>query len=445
MPNHICPTCKRAFNQKGHLQSHFKRKKPCVSPSIRYVDLFAGIGGFRYGIEAFAKGKPYTFQCIKTVDLKKDALKTYNLAFQESVQPTDIRDVKNLGPFDLLCAGFPCQPFSSAGKKEGLQDETRGDLIYEVVRICKESQPTFLLLENVSNIELLENGTVLKTIIEEFTKIGYHMTTVSVNALDVGLAQDRKRIFLVGSRKGPVSISISPKPHQVIRDILDTTDTVSHLPQSFVERLRSVPNLEGKSLKDKRGGADNIHSWDLAYHGPVSESQKNLLNELLKQRRKKCWATSKGIGWSDGMPLTLKEIQTFQKYDSLQTDLDDLVQKGYLVLEHPKDRIDGKRVERTDSPKGYNITKGKLSFPLSKILHPDHVAPTLTATDSSKLGVIVGSTIRQLNGKELKKLCGFPDEMPIVASVNLYDLFGNMVCPPVITELLSFLFPQNGV
>jgi DNA (cytosine-5)-methyltransferase 1 len=88
---------------------------------------------------------------------------------------------------------------------------------------------------------------------------------------------------------------------------------------------------------------------------------------------------------------------------------------------------------------GYNIAKGKLSFPISKVLHPDELSPTLTATDSSKLSVVVGNTIRQLNEKELKRLCGFPDNFTLPPGVNKYDLFGNMVCPPVITAILDSL------
>jgi DNA (cytosine-5)-methyltransferase 1 len=88
------------------------------------------------------------------------------------------------------------------------------------------------------------------------------------------------------------------------------------------------------------------------------------------------------------------------------------------------------------------VSKGKLSFPISKILHPDHLSPTLTATDSSKLAVIVGNTIRQLNETELKRLCGFPLSFSLPDDVNMYDLFGNMVCPPVITEILESLLSQ---
>ena len=410
--------------------------------NLTYIDLFAGIGGFRSGIEFFAEKNPdYTFRCIKTADIKKDAIKTYNLNFNETNEAFDVRTLKNIPYFDILCAGFPCQPFSCAGKREGLNDEGRGDLIYEVSRICKESKPNYIILENVSNIEKIEKGKVLQSIVEEFEKIGYKITCVLINSSQVGLAQDRSRLFIIGSLTEKPNITIKEHTKNYMRNIIDEDDKTSNLPQEFLKKLLQIPkgNLVGKSIKDKRGGDSNIHSWDIDYHGKISERKKVLLNTLLLQRRKKVWATEKKIKWMDGIPLSFKDIKTFLNYEELQSDLDDLVAKKYLVLEHPKDLVDGKRVASTKIPIGYNIAKGKLSFPISKILHPDELSPTLTATDSSKLAVYVGNTIRQLNEKELKRLCGFPETMRLPENVNKYDLFGNMVCPPVITEILESL------
>jgi len=429
--------------QEGYIASCIKMPRARKTPTVlTFVDLFCGIGGFRYGMELFAKQNPqYAFRCIQSVDIKRDALDTYNLNFKEETPPTDIRTVKDLPHFDILCAGFPCQPFSSAGKKEGFDDQRgRGDLIFEVLRICTESKPTYVLLENVSNIERIDNGKALERIVAEFAALGYHMTVKKINALDVGLAQDRARVFIVGCTTRAIPIEVSePARRQTIADILDATDTTTNLPPAFVEGLarRSPADLYGMSIKDKRGGAKNIHSWDLDYHGATTATQKTLMKTLLTERRKKGWAEKKGIVWMDGMPLTLEEIRTFLDYPELEADLADLTAKGYLVLEHPKDLVNGKRVPKLTTPQGYNICKGKLSFPLSKILDPAGNSPTLTATDSNKLGVVVGATIRRLNTRELKALCGFPESMVLPPSANPNDVFGNMVCPPVVTALLD--------
>ena len=158
------------------------------------------------------------------------------------------------------------------------------------------------------------------------------------------------------------------------------------------------------------------------------------------ERRKKHWAEKKKIVWMDGMPLTETEIKTFYKKNNLKTMLDNLLKKNYLRLEKCKNLINGKRVYKEDSEEGYNICKGKLSFPISKILDPNDISPTLTATDSHKLAVIINdNTIRNLSSTEMKKICGFPDTFVVPEHVNYGDLFGNMATPPVIKEIFEVL------
>ena len=121
--------------------------------------------------------------------------------------------------------------------------------------------------------------------------------------------------------------------------------------------------------------------------------------------------------------------------------LDNLVSKKYLRLEKPKDLINGKRKYKEDSEPGYNICKGKLSFPISKILDPNDISPTLTATDSNKLALIIDNKyLRKLNKIELKRLCGFDENYKIDDTINMYDLFGNMATPPVITNILKLIY-----
>ena len=165
------------------------------------------------------------------------------------------------------------------------------------------------------------------------------------------------------------------------------------------------------------------------------------MKKIMLERRKKHWAKKKKIVWMDGMPLTYAEIKTFNDDDNLLDMLDNLVSKNYLRLEKPKDLINGKRVYKEDSVAGYNICKGKLSFPISKILDPNDVAPTLTATDSNRLAVIINDEIiRKLTPNELKKICGFPNTFIIPEHVNYYNLFGNMATPPVIEAILNLIF-----
>lgn len=216
----------------------------------------------------------------------------------------------------------------------------------------------------------------------------------------------------------------------------------------------SVEELEGKFLKDKRGGSLNIHSWDFDYKGKVSQKQKELLNLLFKQRRRHAWAEKIGIEWMDGMPLTTKQISTFFNDKNLQSMLDDLVEKNYLVLEHPKRKIYhnengsiySERVPDDSLPKGYNIVTGKLSFPISHILPSKGIAPTIVAMDMNTLGVIDGKGIRHLTLAEGLRLFGYPswynleDFSHSSRDIKLgYDLLGNSVCVPVIKAVATVL------
>lgn len=211
----------------------------------------------------------------------------------------------------------------------------------------------------------------------------------------------------------------------------------------------SVEELYGKSIKDKRGGETNIHSWDLEIKGPVSDEQKKLLNLILRERRKKKWAEAIGIDWMDCMPLTYDHIHLFFPHPDLQDMLDDLTQKGYIKFEHPKRKVSvtdifgtttTQRRPDTSLPKGYNIVAGKLSFPISKVMGPDEVAPTLVAMDMQKLYVADNGGIRKLTLREGLRLFGYPETMELnVSEKDGYDLLGNTVVVPVIKAVAKRL------
>lgn len=193
----------------------------------------------------------------------------------------------------------------------------------------------------------------------------------------------------------------------------------------------------GKSIKDKRGGENNIHSWDIELKGHTTEQERLLLNAILKERRKKHWAEEIGIKWMDGMPLTYKQIRTFFDVPNLKKMLNDLTKKGYLTLEHPKQQVNGIRVFDESKPKGYNIVSGKLSFEFTKILNPNELAPTLVAMDVSRLGVVDGNGLRKLTIREGQRLCGYPEnyDLSFLKENEAFDLLGNTVCLPVIKAI----------
>lgn len=418
---------------------------------VRFIDLFAGMGGFRLGFEQAAERLGIQADCVFSSEIKPHAIEVYSKNFQDSSIHGDITqiDAKDIPDFDVLLAGFPCQAFSSAGKRQGFS-ETRGTLFFDVERILKEKNPNFFILENVDALVTHERkspsdpiGETLRVILETLANLGYHTNWRIFDAKDYGLAQSRKRVFIVGSKAQAVSFEGFKKQKVLLADIFEknkplmTGELVSLLLSRF-----SVEQLHGKSIKDKRGGSNNIHSWDLALKGEVSSYQKQLLEAVMRARRRKIWAEMKGIKWMDGMPLTLKEIKTFYDHPQIQSMLDDLVEKGYVRYEHPKDQVrvlneSGKEVfvrqPRTDIEKGYNIVAGKLSFELNKILDPRSVAPTLVATDLDRVAVPDGAGIRLLTEVEQKRLFGFPDDFHLgIKPRDAFDLFGNTVPIPVV-------------
>lgn len=432
--------------------------------NIKFIDLFAGMGGFRLGFEQAAKQLNISAECVFSSEIKPHALSVYQANFGNDCMHGDITQISanQIPDFDVLLAGFPCQAFSNAGKRLGFAD-TRGTMFFEVERILATKQPQAFILENVEGLVTHDRinkepiGRTLTIMLQKLNELGYQTTWNVFDASEFGLAQIRKRVFIIGTKKQKISLNGFHKKQTVLREILEQGKPTlnTKLTRLLLSHFK-LPELYGKSIKDKRGGENNIHSWDIELKGSVSDKQKQLLQAIMKARRNKKWGEQKGIKWMDGMPLTLEEINTFFQHDDLKAMLDDLVAKNYVKLEHPKDVVQKQdengnirevREYRTDLEKGYNIVAGKLSYEINKILDPEHLTPTLVATDLDRVVVPDGDGLRTLTDIEQKRLFGFPDNFKLPITPKLaHDLFGNTVPVPVVTEiskrLLSVLTQQ---
>lgn len=417
-----------------------------MQKTIKIIDLFAGIGGIRCGLEMAAHSLGYRVECVLTSEIKKHAIKVLKQNHPNEEIHGDITKISefDIPDFDILCAGFPCQAFSSAGKRLGFTD-TRGTLFFEVERILRHKKPSGFILENVEGLVNHDKGNTLKTIISHLEDLNYKVSFKVLNSKYFGVPQERKRIYITGTFTDKVSLENFPVKKAIINDILETGLPVKSTP--FIEQLLSkydIKDLYGKSIKDKRGGSSNIHSWDLELKGPLSQEQKEFLNLLLKERRKKKWAEEHGIKWMDGMPLTLEQIKTFFNHPDLEEWLSYMVDKGYLKYEYPKKLVEtisarGISTHReydTTKEKGYNIVAGKLSFEINKILDPNDIAPTLVAMDMQKLYVGDNEGLRKLSLKEGLRLFGYPEDYKLdVSEKEGFDLLGNTVVVPVIKAI----------
>ncbi len=430
-----------------------KQEKP-----IRFIDLFAGIGGLRLGFESAFNAAGFKTECVMTSEIKPFAVKVLQQNFTHGNFVGDITQVKNedIPAFDFLLGGFPCQPFSAGGKRQGFTD-TRGTLFFEIERIIEYKRPRGFILENVEGLVKhdLENkkdviGRTFNTIIEKLEALDYHVSWEVLDAQDFGLPQVRKRVYIVGTLNEKVSLTGFKTKTAKIKNILEQGLPIMNTKfTNLLLKHFSLEELYGKSIKDKRGGTNNIHSWEIGIKGKISKEQTLLLNTLFKERRKKKWALEHGIAWMDGMTLTLNQIRTFYDTPNLKEMLDDLVDKGYLRFEHPKSLVTeqterGVKTYRKENKKlhpGYNIVSGKLSFEINKIMDPNGVTPTLVATDMGRFVVPDGAGVRKMTLREGLRLFGYPEwfEMPVSKIEEGYDLLGNTVAVSVVKNVAGRL------
>ncbi len=163
--------------------------------NFKFIDLFAGIGGFRYALDSFGA------KCVYTSEWDKYAQEVYynNFGSMPSGDITKI-DAETIPEHDILCAGFPCQAFSISGKQRGFSD-TRGTLFFDVARIVSYHKPKVLILENVRNFEKHDDGRTLNVVVNTLSELGYNVFHKVLNAGDYGIPQKRERIFFVCFRK----------------------------------------------------------------------------------------------------------------------------------------------------------------------------------------------------------------------------------------------------
>ena len=172
-----------------------------MKKTLRFVDLFCGIGGFRHAIEAACEERGLTSACVFSSDIDKECGKSYQASFGEAPSG-DIRaiDAGQVPDHDILLAGFPCQAFSIIGKLRGFED-ARGTLFFEIARILEKKRPEAFVLENVKLLTGHNRTRTISRIMETLRDLGYNADYRVLNALDFGLPQKRERVFIVGFRR----------------------------------------------------------------------------------------------------------------------------------------------------------------------------------------------------------------------------------------------------
>lgn len=189
---------------------------PTQQPEFTFIDLFAGIGGFRIPLQ-WQGGK-----CVFSSEFNPYAQRVYEANYGEYPYGDITKIPMEMIPVhDVLTAGFPCQPFSISGKMRGFED-TRGTLIYNVFKILESKQPRVVFLENVKHLVHHNHGNTLRTIMDALAGLGYTCAYKVLNAADFGVAQNRERIIIVGARGKEFDFSkVKGRKRVCLRDVLD--------------------------------------------------------------------------------------------------------------------------------------------------------------------------------------------------------------------------------
>ena len=240
---------------------------------LTYIDLFSGIGGFRLAMNRASKDVGIKSRCLGYSEIDKNALMTYRSNFDTNNE-TDIGDITNLNSeaeirkrlpsFDILFAGFPCQPFSLMGLKKGFED-TRGTLFFYIAKILAVKNPSFFILENVRGLQTHDSGRTLQRIISILSQeLNYSIEIKLMNSVDFGVPQIRRRLYILGSKNKNVL------PELGLKELL----------WKGRQKYKTTWHLLEKAVDDKYYLSDRILPTILA-HGSGNYYSKSEINRLI--------------------------------------------------------------------------------------------------------------------------------------------------------------------
>lgn len=353
---------------------------------IRVVSLFSGIGGFEKGLEK----SNLLYEVVFASEIDQFAISTYGYNYSLENMHGDIKKIneKDIPDHDLLCAGFPCQSFSVAGKQKGFND-IRGTLFFDIVRILKEKKPKYILLENVKNLISHDKGNTIKTILKNISDCGYTFDITVINSNESGLPQNRERTYIVGVHGLTTNKFEKDHRNQKINEIKDWANK---------SKLKTMNFFNTVTFECKNKSISNILDNEC-------EEKYYIRNEKLEQFLKTVPEQSLN------KKFTHKIIKEFDLPKNIHNDLE--------------------RQRRVYSING--------------------ISPTILArSDSPKIIIKDGTEfrIRKLTPYETLKIQGFDKKFVNnvikngMSNTQLYKQAGNAVSPPVITKIINSMMEE---
>ena len=383
--------------------------------AIRFFDMFAGIGGFRSGLEAVGG-----FECVGHCEIDKYANQANN-AMYDTEGEVFFADARTIDPaalpdIDLICGGFPCQSFSIAGKRRGFADDARGTLFFEIARLAASKRPVFLLLENVPGLLSHDKGRTFATILSTLDELGYDVAWQMLNSKDFGVPQSRKRVYIVGYLRERCS-----------GEILSFTDTNG----AALEQV--LPGPEGRRVYSPAGVSITLTS------------------------------TAGGFGGRSGLYDVTLPIKVMTKAGYQLAHPGDSIDLAYATMNTRRGRV-GDKITHTVTP-GNN--QGYFFIDLNEEPSLTENARCLLANQDAGIGKFKGGKsgvfvegkapfavpvqdadgtvhygkVRKLMPIECWRLQGFSDEQfnkaaaTELSDAQLYKMAGNAVTVPVISAL----------
>lgn len=413
---------------------------------MKFIDLFAGIGGFRFGMEAAGH------ECIGFCEIDKFARASYKAIFdtEGEIEFHDItrvsdESVRGIGFVDIICGGFPCQAFSIAGNRRGFED-TRGTLFFEIARFASILRPKYLFLENVKGLLNHDGGATFETILRTLDELGYDAEWQMFNSKNFGVPQNRERVFIIGHLRGAGGQAIFPfggskteidsEPKQEVNTITTRYGEAQGAGAYIVENQQKEINRIGNINPSGRGMNGEVYSTD------------GISSTL---------TTNKGEGQKIAIPvLTPERLEKRQNGRRIKENGEPMFtltaqdKHGIIVAGQFEGAFE--MSGRVYDPSGLSPTLrtmqgGNLE---PKIIQRSHgynqggehtIAPTVTSNSWQENNHLSnGVRIRKLTPRECWRLQGFPDwafdkAQEVNSKSQLYKQAGNSVTVNVIEAI----------
>ena len=381
--------------------------------SIRFFDMFSGIGGFRSGLEAVGG-----FECIGHCEIDKHANQAYNAIYDIKPQEVYFEDARKINPYDLpnidlICGGFPCQAFSIAGRRGGFED-SRGTLFFEIARIAAVKRPSYLLLENVPGLLSHDGGRTFATILGTLSDLGYDVTWEVLNSKDFGVPQSRKRVYIIGYFR-----------ERCAGEILSFRET------NATPLMQIIPGREGNRIYSPRGVSITLTSNAGGFGGKTGLYDVNAPVKIMT---------------ADGVKLVYPPINHGRRF-------------SFIDMNFPPNLTDHARCITARQDSGISNRKGEHSGVFIEdepraILTPERVTvrqrgrrykepnePMFALTVCDRHGIIRHGRVRRLMPIECWRLQGFNDvqfNKAVATGLkdgHLYKMAGNAVSVPVVSAI----------